>query len=109
MTTTPTSADQARDLLDKAADGNCRRATNAYDWDSAAAAQRDAQAGIGNALLAIHEDLTGLRGDLADIAAAVRELAAVQRRPRRRWPLARTREQFDAGYDRAFPNGDVQR
>jgi len=109
MNTTPTNADKARDLLDKAAAGDCRHATTAGGWDSAVAAQRDAQAGIGNALLAIHEDLASLRDELADIATAVRELAAVQRRPRRRWTLSRTREEFAAGYERAFSDGGAQR
>jgi len=104
MNTTPTSADKARDLLDKAAGGDCRRSSHGYDWDSAAAAQRDAQTGIGIALLAIHEDLAGLRGDLADIAAAVRELAAVQRRPRR-WSLAKRREAFNDAHARVISEG----
>jgi hypothetical protein len=104
MNTTPTHDDKARQLLAKAASGECSHNTAAGGWDSAAAAQRDAQAGIGNALLAIHEDLAGLRGDLADIAAAVRELAAAQHRPRR-WSLAGRRKAFNDAHARAITEG----
>jgi hypothetical protein len=89
MTATPTNADKARELIALSERDN-------YPTELRLAA---AQAGIGYALLAIHEDLASLRG----------ELAAVPRRRRRVWPLSRVRKEFDAGYERALPNGGAQR
>ncbi|MDP9870479.1 MULTISPECIES: hypothetical protein [Streptosporangium] len=83
-TTSQTHADQADKHLTSAADVSC------YQTESALDALRRAQVGTGHALLAIHQELTELRadlGELADIAAAVRELADAigQQQPRRRW------------------------
>lgn len=160
-------ADQAREHLTQ----KIREGVNEYwpttpSWDQGDhfqhAIRTDAAAATGHALLAIHEDLAGLRDDLAEgrmeaarrhsqawqhtqsmadslaklgpagaliaaemaalrhevaaldksltgIAEAVRELAAVQRRPRRRWSLSRRREEFDSSCDRAISNGGADR
>lgn len=158
-----THADQAREHLTQ----KVREDINAYwpttpSWELADHFQRairtDAAAAVGHALLALHEDLAGLRDDLAngrthsalqraewlsatiaaadrrdarvatviaaematlrrevtalnkglaDIATAVRELAAAQQKPRRRW-LGRCREEFNAAYDQTISDGGAK-
>jgi hypothetical protein len=96
MSEITTHANRAAGLLDKATDTLLEAELSTYGRPPTehrrAAAMRDVAQAQTHATLAIGEELRGVRADVADLAAAVRELADAicSQQPRRRWWSRRT-------------------